>query len=844
MSSSTSLIRYDEARWNELLEEQKQMEASAYADGAAAFRKRLTQAAEKGQASTVGAAKKLMQLALEQMSWGIQQMCEGGRGGRKHTAVKWCKMVGYDEAAYMTLRVVFDGIALPHRDAKTVALRIASLLIDELRFRRFKEKMPTLYEYRFKKFNTSSYTHMAKSLTGSIMLENIDCSDISLRGEQKLLLGIKLLDILISSTGIVEIKRTKPTRRFGTRQFRSATEVVPTAATWKWLEARNGALEMLQPLVQPMVVPPLDWGKGYRGGYRFALRGSYNIARRVSKTQAAKLDRTSMPLVYKAMNTLQHTAWKINHTMLNVIKDSMSLGGGYAGIPLMEDELMPAKPQDIDTNDEARKKWRKEAHAAKERNHLRRQHAKAAVCTIEAAQKLAKHDAFYFPYSLDFRGRIYPISSYLTPQGDDLARSLMVFADGRPVDTVAAQWLAIHGANCMDDTEDGQKLKKLPMEDRIQWVYTNTPRILKTAADPFADLWWSKGDKPLQFLAFCFEWAGLLEANDKGEEYVCALPCSMDGSCNGLQHFSALLRDEIGGAAVNVVPGPAPQDVYEKVALNVLDRLTNLAVFDDLAALWLGLHSKVGIVDRKLTKRPTMTFAYGAKQFGFREQLQKYLNEHHDVALIRKHFAQEVGYSRLPHACEFMAALIWWALNDIVVKSFEGMAWLHQAVKGISKRSKPVEWVVPVTGFPVRQEYYQQARKQVLTELAGKIYGPRISHDTDFVNSRKQTNGISPNFIHSLDAAALMLTISMAHDEGVEQFAMIHDSYGTLPADCALLARCCRQAFAKLYMQQDVADHLYQQLKAQWEKPEECPAPPAKGTLDVSRVLASPYFFA
>ena len=39
-----------------------------------------------------------------------------------------------------------------------------------------------------------------------------------------------------------------------------------------------------------------------------------------------------------------------------------------------------------------------------------------------------------------------------------------------------------------------------------------------------------------------------------------------DGSCNGLQHYAALAHDHAGGAAVNLLPGPRPADVYAAVA--------------------------------------------------------------------------------------------------------------------------------------------------------------------------------------------------------------------------------------------------------------------------------------
>lgn len=39
-----------------------------------------------------------------------------------------------------------------------------------------------------------------------------------------------------------------------------------------------------------------------------------------------------------------------------------------------------------------------------------------------------------------------------------------------------------------------------------------------------------------------------------------------DGSCNGLQHYAALGRDQTGAESVNLFPADRPQDVYSNVA--------------------------------------------------------------------------------------------------------------------------------------------------------------------------------------------------------------------------------------------------------------------------------------
>ena len=104
---------------------------------------------------------------------------------------------------------------------------------------------------------------------------------------------------------------------------------------------------------------------------------------------------------------------------------------------------------------------------------------------------------------------------------------------------------------------------KCSMDARLDWVEENEARILQVGDDPLSDLWWQHADKPFQFLAFCLEYTAFQR---EGWGYVSHLPIALDGSCNGLQHFSAMVRDKEGGEAVNLVPADEPADVYQLVA--------------------------------------------------------------------------------------------------------------------------------------------------------------------------------------------------------------------------------------------------------------------------------------
>jgi len=396
-----------------------------------------------------------------------------------------------------------------------------------------------------------------------------------------------------------------------------------------------------------------------------------------------------MPVVYTALNRLQNTAWRINTRVLTLVNEIVSLGGGIAKLPRSEDEPLPEKPADIDTNEAVRIAWRTAAHAVKNRNHARSM-ADGELQRVLAVAESAKHwSAIYFPHSLDFRGRIYPVASYLTPQGADLSRALLLFANGKPVDAQAARWLAIHGANCYGVSPEGQRISQWTFDQRVQWVEANEKYILEVAADPVSTFWWVRAKDPLKFLAFSIEWSAYLQAKSRGETFVSCLPVYQDGTCNGLQHFAALLRDERGGRSVNLVPQDTPQDVYQDVAEVVLKKLSELAPAEPLAAQWLSLHERTGLVDRGLTKRPVMTFPYGSRRWGFKKQLLKYLRGLGTFREIEAHFTVNGKDSpQIGLACVFMAKVIAASLREAATSASDGMAWLQRMTKGPTKRNR------------------------------------------------------------------------------------------------------------------------------------------------------------
>jgi DNA-directed RNA polymerase len=816
------------------LDRQKVREEIATAEGARLFRERLEQAEKQGAGSTAGAARRLLLSGIRDVETAI---CAASTR-KNRTSVKWWTLVGPDVAAYLTLRAVLDSTVGGHPVPLTrVAENLADSILDEVKYRRLKTHAPALFRYTLAHASTRNH---AKRLREASRLAQVAVEDLRLPKSATILLGIQTIDCLLSATGWFECGYQFFTHK---RKNRKQTVIVLRPDIRQKLSEDNELLGLLQPVLNPMIVPPLPWAPGVRGGFRFALKGRHNLVRRASKAQRQLIGRAAMPVVYEAVNRIQETGWRINTPVLDFVTELLTLGGGYAGIPKVSNTPLPDKPHDFESNDEVRKAWLIEAGAVRAANRLRVADAHKVSRVLAVAHGLRQEAVIYFPHNLDFRGRCYPLSSYLSPQGDDLSRALLTFAEGRPLDASGVRWLAIHGATMRGMTDDGRKVSRMTLGDRVRWVTDNETRVRSVAADPFATaLWWNRSDKPLQFLAWCFEWESYVQARERGELFTSSLPCGMDGTCNGLQHFSALLRDEVGAAAVNVLPQEHPQDIYESVAKAVVNGLTAAAQTDPLASLWLTLHQRLGVINRTLCKQPTMTVAYGAKRYGFTTQLEQTLRDRDDFADLRAHFIID-GVSVFWPALRYLALQVWDCLCQTVPAAFTSMEWMTAAARGIAKRNRPVQWIVPASGFPVLQAYNIPKYGMVKTVLGGRAIYPAFKPPSDRIDTRKQAAAIAPNVVHSLDAAHLALTVVAAAAEGVSAFATVHDSFAAPAGSCETLARVLRESFVRLYTEADVLDSMHQQLRSQWLEPAACPPPPVKGALDMSKVQHSSYFF-
>jgi DNA-directed RNA polymerase len=816
----------------DLFKEQSEIEARMSDRGIERYKRLSAEARADGEATRSKAVQTVLDSAVESVSKAIvafTDKAKKGGGGRRHTAIKHLAGIDPSEAAFVTLRILLDGIA---KDVPVtpLATSIGRTLELEARMNHLESTQSAYVRKVMSDLEgRTDHTRHRRAVLSKVLREKGDKWEAW--GERdNLHTGLKLMELVVEATGLFIIR----TDRIGKK---TVTVLAVTDRFQAWLHSLDTRFALMTPEYLPCVIPPKDWTGFLDGGYHTdALAYPPSFVKTSCRRHKDALKRADLSKVQAAVNAIQQTPWAVNLRVLEVARTLIEEGRPMAGLPDMENLPLPTQPGDIDTNEVALKDWKREAARTYDSNRRLTGRRVGVLKSLQIAMEFADYDAIYFPYQLDFRGRVYPIPQGLNPQGNDLAKGLLHFAEGEALDTTAAiHWFKVHGANCFG-------VDKVSFDDRMKWVDDNAEHIIRSAEDPLNYQWWVDADSPFCFLAWAFEFNDWLTSGADSGAFKSHIAVAMDGSCNGLQHYSAMLRDPRGGGATNLLPSDKPQDIYGEVAKVVMRKLAMMVTEGrrpgadeearasaDMAERW----GRYG-VDRKITKRPVMVLPYGGTQRSCFDYV-------YDA--VKERGGYPFNDEDLHKASVFLGGVVWASIGEVVVAARLAMGWLKAAAGVASKAGLPLHWKTP-SGFPVIQAYPQMTSHRVECYLFGSRMQPRLDvADDDKLDARRQMNGIAPNFVHSLDAAALIDTVNRARAAGVTKFAMIHDSYGTTAAQSALLATNLREAFVGMYEGPDVMggflnDAVPETLRGS------APSAPFVGGLDLKQVLKSDYFFA
>lgn len=580
----------------------------------------------------------------------------------------------------------------------------------------------------------------------------------------------------------------------------------------------------------PMISEPRPWTRVNEGGFLVSRASlirvkSGDVEQKLYANAATK--RGDMEQVFKGLDVLGKTPWRVNNQLLDVMVEAWNSGDAIANMPELTPNLeMPPEPTSSDPL--LHRAWiRKVKQVENERGALHSQRCYMNL-QLEIARAFRKQ-VIYFPHNMDYRGRAYPIPTYLNHMGADHTRALLKFAEGKRLGQQGLRWLKIHLANLYG-------FDKASFAEREAFATDNLANVRESVENPLnGSRWWLKAEDPWQCLATCFELKAAYDLPDP-TDYVSNLPVHQDGTCNGLQHYAALGGDTWGAQQVNLVPSDRPADVYSAVADLVKESIEK----DADAGNPIGKNC-LGKITRKVVKQTVMTNVYGVTFAGAKQQVCKQLD-----ALYPEMY-KETGIPNLVTAT-YIAQHIFKALGTMFRGAHDIQYWLGEvgarvckaltpaqldqlqeekdnkpaAKKTASGKSKDLDeltslfrstvvWTTPLR-MPVVQPYRKAITREIRTCLQSISYPTQ--GQTEPVDRRKQLQGFPPNFIHSLDASHMLLSALKCDELGLK-FAAVHDSFWTHAADVDILSGVLRDAFIRIH-EEDVVGRLATEFEARY----------------------------
>ncbi|XP_077463991.1 DNA-directed RNA polymerase, mitochondrial [Stigmatopora argus] len=541
--------------------------------------------------------------------------------------------------------------------------------------------------------------------------------------------------------------------------------------------------------VIPMYCPPVPWTSAKFGAY---LLTPVKLMRTMDgATQHEELLERCQNLhpVLDSLNQLGNCAWRINKPLLDIIISIFNDRGSEKldiPPPMSEAPRIPHfNSQDNSYTATEKVQMKRDVINARKKSSEMHSLRMDALYKLSIANHI-RDEVFWFPHNMDFRGRTYPCPPYFNHLGSDVTRSILQFAEGKPLGPKGLDWVKIHLVNLT-----GLK-KKSSLKGRLDYANSIMEVILDSADHPMdGKKWWMNADEPWQALACCMEIANAVRSPDP-TQFISHFPVHQDGSCNGLQHYAALGRDIIGATSVNLMSCDVPQDVYSVVAQQVEEFRACDARNGHKIAQILD-----GFINRKVVKQTVMTVVYGVTRYGGRLQIEKRLKE-----------IDEFPKEYLWEASHYLVRQVFSGLKEMFTGTREIQDWLTESARLISKSGHTVQWMTPL-GLPIIQPYHR-TRSQMLRSIIQHI-NLQISHDTkQRPDTVKQKNAFPPNFIHSLDSTHMMLTALYCHSFGLT-FVSVHDCFWTHALTVDTMNKVCREQFVALHNQpilQELSDFL------------------------------------
>lgn len=815
MQTAKNSLNITEAK----VERQLEIEQAARTRAIDRSRKAVKDALDKGRASELLPVSRLISAAFGTVADEIEKVKNDKAPGKGGKYRKYLRLVETDVLATASLVYVLDSICAESQtksSAQSLMAGLGRIVQAEILNRNLEVAAPAyinrVHEY-MKEKHTRSASHILRTLRASADAVKLNHEPWS--NTECIAVG-KLLMQALFETGLFK----------WVAHSNQMNYLVPEAALEKVLVDVVTHSDMLM-VMPPMIIPPVEHTTMFDGGYLTDIdrRGTYknrHITNKLRRKVAESFEKATE--MKKALNKIQNTPYKVNTTVLDLVQAARAQGIGI-GMPSTRQapkpewrlEGIPKEKYDereLEDFDE----WKALARQWYSDERKRVSQLRGTATTLELCNEFKDEEALYFPTCVDWRYRVY-FKSAINPQGSDLQKALLVFAEGKPLGNRGLFWLKVNVATTFG-------YDKALFEERAAWVDLHYAEIERVATSPFDTDSFKNADSPWCFLAACIELVNAVQSGNPSE-FVSHLPIAMDATNSGGQHFSAMLRDEVGGKLTNLFwdGNDKKADLYMDVKRRTDSKVLMAERNPDTvvqAKYW-----QENEITRSMTKRPSMTFFYSAT-----------VRSCSDYILLG---ARDEGYQPLEEfsmmkLSGFLAPLMRQSIEDAMPAAARAMKFLQQVCRTIPLENH-LEWETPLGGLVINR-YTTTEEQRVNIRSMGLTKVVAYNRDYTLNNRRKAASGIAPNFVHSMDSTHLMMVALYFSGALVP----IHDSLATHAADCDEMHVAIREAFYDLYTKHEPLEIIRAAAEAMGGDTSEIPSP-VQGNLNLELVKSSPFFF-
>ena len=410
--------------------------------------------------------------------------------------------------------------------------------------------------------------------------------------------------------------------------------------------------------------------------------------------------------------------------------------------------------------------------------------------------------AFFFPWSLDWRTRCYPLTEGLTNQGPEFQKAVLCWAEDQPVDSRTHFWLA-------NNLGVSAGLSKKPYEERVQWIESssNRERVIAVATDPLGagfDVW-TNMDEPWIFLSTAREYYEIYIAKTKDTTNIVCL--GHDATCSGLQLLGGMSKDFKTCDLVNCTGNhDAPQDAYGAVLNKAIELITTEGLEATDGKVYYNPTFPTDKIRgvRAIVKPPVMTKAYGAGHDTRVLQIKNALTEE-GIVLAK---TTERHLERV----KFLVNVIEEAMRQVIPGADAILEWFQAAARQAYENGVEELVIETASGNRIVCNYRESLTKSVETESLGGTKAEKSKKLKRSINRTELTViddskeggpdiesgvlGIGANLTHGAGDAALL---QLAFHDADFPFVTTHDCVYTPCTEAADKAHTrVRRAFAQL----------------------------------------------